>query len=1260
MTWQDSCFLSPDARDNHRYGGDCNMIGQYMWFRKLGYTLYASCDGYTSGPTVIEDTVHYFNFHELQVGEGLVHGLWCRRNHSPAGRQAWTSSCPSLYSMTSNAAAVTLTSLASGGCGAVGATPGATVSTGSRCSQTCAGSNAVQRAAAAAGAAECRSGEWVNSAGAATGALVCGAVCPAVVAPTADATKCSQVVFNATWTSIATGTITDWFPTWRVYKAVSAARMTLLEQEGRATFVSGSYLALLGDRTIFALNEPLWVATPQPSQALSVAVDVRLGSAAAVAGIALRVSSGLEPASFYALKLLNGASGHAISKFVGGVETVLLSVTSGLCTLSTTGWVRVVATVKAGLISATCGGVSLGTATDASGAVLLNGTAGLFHAGVPTVVTNPNNTASAVPAGTFSAYRNPLITRDCDGPGGGCSASLPGEQCVMGCPALTTPAPGYATVLLCNASGSWSNVALVCLPSQTPSMTQTSTVTTTPSQTLTLSQTQSQSQTQTASVTQSRSQSQSATPSPSPTQSQATTGSASGSASQATTVIPTQTFSSTPSSTQSVSQTGSGTVSAAPTTSATTSPSASQAATASSTLSASSSQAATDSQTASLVITATPTMSGTASRSSSQGASGSPTSSSSQVQTSSPSQAPSPSTTTTSSATQAVTQSQAVSGSRTQTSSQTPTASPTPSQATTLSRTGTGTGSPASTPSPSTSQLGTPTQTLSYGASASQVSTASSSATPSETGSASQGVTVTPSQSKTLSGTQSVSPSQGGTRSSTQAPTASSSGTVSQGPSNSQALSVGGSLTASLSPAQTSSPSSAQSPSQPGPSRLQPGSSSQTPSPLPASAASGSASAAASVGTLPPASLPAQPSGSPAATSPAVSATIEATTVSPSPTCVLFNVPVTMTLTGGITPAAVMSPSVGVLARLGLACYLGLPLAAVSVVSASNASARLGATSSDAVNSQGGDCTALSASRALRPSMSDSENSGSVGRTHHILRVLSSAAGSDTTVGLLVAAAACSVAADGSQALSSQLSALFAGLRSAAAAGNTTAAATNATGSAPRFGAFLSAAAGASGVPLAAVSASTSAGTPTPAGAGTAATSPSSDSGATFPIVAVVAAVGGILLIAAVAAAVLVSSRRRRKRLPRSAGTPGATDGEFVAGANPLRASAAVGAAGVAQRQRSRPDAPARRPQPRLSTKKTFSQREGPGGGDMQSNPMRDSGALEQQRQRAAKAAAAAPSRLAVRAQAAGRARSGAAPGGDIAMQENPMMHGRA
>ena len=47
------------------YGGDCKMIGQYMWLRKVGYTLYASCDGYTSGPTVIENTAHYFNFHGM-------------------------------------------------------------------------------------------------------------------------------------------------------------------------------------------------------------------------------------------------------------------------------------------------------------------------------------------------------------------------------------------------------------------------------------------------------------------------------------------------------------------------------------------------------------------------------------------------------------------------------------------------------------------------------------------------------------------------------------------------------------------------------------------------------------------------------------------------------------------------------------------------------------------------------------------------------------------------------------------------------------------------------------------------------------------------------------------------------------------------------------------------------------------------------------------------------------------------------------------
>lgn len=95
----------------------------------------------------------------------------------------------------------------------------AKTSTGSRCNQVCSGAAQRQRGGVS-GAAECRSGEWVNSGtGLATGAIVCGAVCPSVTSATADPTQCSHTVANASFTAAAaTGTIVDWYPTWKIYK----------------------------------------------------------------------------------------------------------------------------------------------------------------------------------------------------------------------------------------------------------------------------------------------------------------------------------------------------------------------------------------------------------------------------------------------------------------------------------------------------------------------------------------------------------------------------------------------------------------------------------------------------------------------------------------------------------------------------------------------------------------------------------------------------------------------------------------------------------------------------------------------------------------------------------------------------------------------------------------------------------------------------------------------------------------------------------
>lgn len=225
--------------------------------------------------------------------------------------QAYSSACPALPNLVVPAN-TTLVNLAAEGCGLPGAVGAATADTGSRCAQSCAtGSGAVQRQRGGpAGAAECRSGEWVGPGGVATGPIICGAVCGAVNASSADPSQCTQTVANASWTSAgASGTIRDWYPQWKVYKGASTAALSYGEMEGRAVVVAGSYLTLVGIATVFALNEPLWVATPQPTQSQTVIADVQLGSNASVAGLTLRVNSSVEPASFYVATLLQTVRG---------------------------------------------------------------------------------------------------------------------------------------------------------------------------------------------------------------------------------------------------------------------------------------------------------------------------------------------------------------------------------------------------------------------------------------------------------------------------------------------------------------------------------------------------------------------------------------------------------------------------------------------------------------------------------------------------------------------------------------------------------------------------------------------------------------------------------------------------------------------------------------------------------------------------------------------------------------------------------------
>ena len=194
------------------------------------------------------------------------------------------------------------------------------------------------------------------------------------------------------------------------------------------------------------------------------------------------MTTGQEPAAFYVLKLGAASTTYTVrgfcllfvekrhqsvyyepynvvqfSKFTNGMELVLGSTIPNVCTVSTTAWVRVVFSITGSTLSATCNGFNLGSVTDTTGNTLYTGTAGLFHHPNPTIVTNPNVSATAIPPGTHARFRNVVITRGCDGPGGGCSQSLPGESCTMGCVnGVSAPASTSSLVVTCSVNGTWS------------------------------------------------------------------------------------------------------------------------------------------------------------------------------------------------------------------------------------------------------------------------------------------------------------------------------------------------------------------------------------------------------------------------------------------------------------------------------------------------------------------------------------------------------------------------------------------------------------------------------------------------------------------------------------------------------------------------------------------------------------------------------------------------------------------------------------
>jgi len=255
-------------------------------------------------------------------------------------------------------------------------------------------------------------------------------------------------------------------------------------------------------------------------------------------------------------------------------------------------------------------------------------------------------------------------------------------------------------------------------------------------------------------------------------------------------------------------------------------------------------------------------------------------------------------------------------------------------------------------------------------------------------------------------------------------------------------------------------------------------------------------------------------------------------------------VPVYLALTGGITSSAILTPSVGVLLRLSVSCYLGIPLASVLITEASDSAEELSVHPTDEVNVIGGSCAALSG-RALRPLRS--------GRMLDSTGVIDGA--QSTNVSLTAVIPACASIVGSSPAISPALVDLLASMGASAqpsSSSNTTA--SSGLPTPPQYGAFITAAAAASGVSPSGVSATSSTGTPQVAPTAQDTSVSAAPSAAGFPILIVAAAAGAALLLC-VAVIVILALRRRKPSQSR----PGPSNSEHIvddlSGVNPMRAA---------------------------------------------------------------------------------------------------------
>lgn len=285
-------------------------------------------------------------------------------------------------------------------------------------------------------------------------------------------------------------------------------------------------------------------------------------------------------------------------------------------------------------------------------------------------------------------------------------------------------------------------------------------------------------------------------------------------------------------------------------------------------------------------------------------------------------------------------------------------------------------------------------------------------------------------------------------------------------------------------------------------------------------------------------------------------------------------IPIDVALSGGVTATAITTPAVGVLLRLSVACFVGVPLEQVVIASidtnASTAVENLAVAAVAPVNVAAGDqCASVQGQQGGR-AMTDSTAVALLPLPARLrFRRIATADVASIVVHLAVYAAACSDASGSSPSLPPAVLAQLSAFNRTVSAGG------------PAYTSFVAAAADVSGVPAHAVFAqgavtglgSSVSPSPTPAQG-----SPSAASGVSRAVIAGGATVGALF---AVALLVVIALHLRRQRVLAESKANGVTNAERPAdvefsGENPLHFSSRhVRAAVLAERCVVGPPSPA-------------------------------------------------------------------------------------